>query len=292
MADVMDLATIWPSLYAGMKRATTDVIITLDSDTILTPHSIRHLVAPFILRETTGATAGCVKVYNRYQNLITRMLAVRYLLGFELTRAYQSQLRTVFCCPGAFTAYCRSVIQPHLESWLNQQFLGNQCTNGADHAMTNVVLKARQDVVYQSNAEVFTVVPHTYRALSKMYTRWARSNIRESWMYLKFATQRARHRGEWLAWTDSMLHALQIPARIYLMFFSWGLMFISTSLVIRSIAAATLFSILYAGYFLRSERSTESIYGILYAWFALFTLPWIYPWALLTVRRNRWMTRG
>jgi hyaluronan synthase len=55
---------------------------------------------------------------------------------------------------------------------------------------------------------------------------------------------------------------------------------------------ATWFSILYAFYFLRSEKSTETVYGVLYAWFTLLTLQWIYPWAALTVRRNRWMTRG
>ena len=44
--------------------------------------------------------------------------------------------------------------------------------------------------------------------------------------------------------------------------------------------------------FLRSERSFEVAFGFLYAYFAMFALPWVQPLATLTVRRNGWMTRG
>jgi hyaluronan synthase len=280
------------ALYAGFKRAKSDVVVTLDSDSIMPPQSLRHLVAPFALNPNHGATAGCVAVYNRYQNTLTRMLGVRYLLGFEFTRAYQSQLKTVYCCPGAAAAYRRSVIEPHLDAWLDQTFLGNKCTNGDDHALTNVVLEAGCDVLYQGNAEVHTIVPHTYKRLAKMYTRWARSNIRESLRYMRFATRRARERGEWLAWLDATIHFIQIPARIYLFLTTGLLLFAAAHVLLRSLAMATVFSLLYAVYFLRSEKSTETIYGVLYAWFAMLTLQWIYPVALFTVHKNRWMTRG
>jgi hypothetical protein len=42
---------------------------------------------------------------------------------------------------------------------------------------------------------------------------------------------------------------------------------------------------------LRSERSPEVVFGLLYAYFALFALPWVQPYATLTVRHNGWMTR-
>jgi hyaluronan synthase len=44
-------------------------------------------------------------------------------------------------------------------------------------------------------------------------------------------------------------------------------------------------------YYLKSERSTDFVYGILYAYFAVFALPWIFPWALVTIRSRSWMTR-
>ncbi|HXW68885.1 MAG TPA: hypothetical protein VEJ88_04695, partial [Dissulfurispiraceae bacterium] len=44
-------------------------------------------------------------------------------------------------------------------------------------------------------------------------------------------------------------------------------------------------------YYLRSERSWDCIYGILYSYFAFFTLFWIFPYAVATLRSRSWMTR-
>ena len=42
---------------------------------------------------------------------------------------------------------------------------------------------------------------------------------------------------------------------------------------------------------LKSERSWEWIYGVLYAHFSFLTLLWIFPYAALTMRARSWMTR-
>lgn len=280
------------ALYEGMRAATGDILVTLDSDSELPPGSLRNLVAPFVKVATTGCVSGCVKVLNRDRNLLTRMLGIRYLLGFDFTRAYQSELLTVFCAPGALTAYRRAIVLPELDAWRDQRFMGQACTNGDDHALTNAVLRAGWDSRYQGSAEVRTVVPETFARLSRMYTRWARSNIRESLRYLKFAVHRAVARREWLAFVDSLVHFLQIPARIYLAIVSTTLFVASPLLLIRALAATTIVAAVYGAVSLRSERGTESIYGILYGWFSLLTLQWIYPYACLTVHRNQWLTRG
>ena len=47
----------------------------------------------------------------------------------------------------------------------------------------------------------------------------------------------------------------------------------------------------YMLYYLRSERSWDFLYGVLYAYFSFFGLTWIFPYALLTVRTRGWLTR-
>ena len=101
------------ALYAGFRRARGEILVTLDSDSIVEPRTFRNLVAPMVGNTDVGAVAGSVRVYNRKKNLITRILGVRYVLGFDFIRAYQSQLNTVFCCPGALAAYRAKVIRPH-----------------------------------------------------------------------------------------------------------------------------------------------------------------------------------
>jgi hyaluronan synthase len=44
-------------------------------------------------------------------------------------------------------------------------------------------------------------------------------------------------------------------------------------------------------YYLRSERSPDFFYGILYAYYSLFGLFWIFPFAMCTVRSRSWLTR-
>ncbi len=283
------------ALYEGFARATTDLLATVDSDSIVEGDTLRHLVAPFVARPQVAGVAGRVLAWNRAANLLTRMLHVRYVLGFDFVRAYQSQLGTVWCCPGALQAYRRAVVAPHLEAWRDQRFLGAPCTNGDDHAMTNLVLRLGHDTVYQATATVHTLVPERYGKLCKMYIRWARSATREGFRALLFASRRARAKGP-LRGAAILLDAVAQPVAVVSRCLSvlggaW-LAFASPLWLLRSLFVATLFALPYALVFLRSERSSEVLFGVLYGWFALFGLFWIQPFATFTVRRRGWMTRG
>jgi len=44
-------------------------------------------------------------------------------------------------------------------------------------------------------------------------------------------------------------------------------------------------------YYLRRERDLDFVYGILYSYYALFLLKWVRPYAFLTLRDGRWLTR-
>ena len=50
-------------------------------------------------------------------------------------------------------------------------------------------------------------------------------------------------------------------------------------------------STLYTLYYLRSERSWDFVFGILYGYFSFFALTWIFPYAALTLRARGWLTR-
>jgi hyaluronan synthase len=44
-------------------------------------------------------------------------------------------------------------------------------------------------------------------------------------------------------------------------------------------------------YYLCLERDLEFVYGVIYSYYAFFLFQWIYPYAFLTVRDRRWLTR-
>jgi hyaluronan synthase len=282
------------ALYEGFRRATGDLVVTVDSDSIVPPGSLRQLVVPFMQDPSVGGVAGKVVVFNRWDNVLTRMLGVRFILGFDFVRAYQSKLGTVWCCPGALQAYRLAIIRPHLERWRDQRFLGANCTNGDDHAMTNLVLALGSRTVYQSNALVETIVPNTYVKLCKMYLRWGRSATREGLLALRFAGARALAldpvRGP-LMLLDALLQPCTILLRLLGFGVSIGMLVTHPHLAMRGVPIVAGVSVLHAGVFLRSERSLQVVFGLLYSWFALFALSWIQPFATLTVRRNGWLTR-
>ena len=283
------------ALHAGFGRAQTELVATIDSDCVVAADALAHLVAPLVRDRRVAAVAGKVTAHNRRQNLLTRMLAVRYVLGFDFVRAYQSRLRTVWCCPGAIQAYRRAVIAPHLDAWRDQRFLGARCTNGDDHAMTNLVLSQGWDSAYQSNAVVRTVVPATYARLCGMYVRWGRSATREGLRAMAWAPLRAAERGGVhgaLVLLDAALQPLTIGLRLVGPFAAAAALWLDPALVLQGAALTTAVALGYCGVYLRSERSPATFFGLLYAWFAMIALPWVQPFATLTVRRNGWLTRG
>src|SRR5829696_1233385 len=77
------------ALNAGLDRASSEIIVTLDADTLLTPETIgrlvRHLAADTSGR--LGAVAGVVRVGNRRRNLLTRWQALEYLTQIGVERA-------------------------------------------------------------------------------------------------------------------------------------------------------------------------------------------------------------
>jgi hyaluronan synthase len=172
------------ALEAGFRRGRGEIMITIDSDSVIDPETLLAMAGPFA-DPRVGAVAGKVSVFNRGDGLIPRMLKVRFALSFDFLRAVQSTYGTVYCCPGALAAYRTRVVRDVLDGWVGQRFLGRPCTYGEDRAMTNDILGQGYDCVYQRAGVVHTLVPTTYRRLCKMFLRWDRSYVREELRFLR-----------------------------------------------------------------------------------------------------------
>ena len=277
------------ALAEGFRRARGEIVATVDSDSVIERGTLLAIAGPF-RDPRVGAVAGKVAVHNRRKNLIPRMLHVRFILSFDFLRSAQSVFRTVFCCPGALAAYRASVVRQILPGWERQTFFGVPCTYGEDRALTNYILDAGYDTVYQRTAVVHTVVPHTYVKLCKMFLRWDRSYIREEFRFARIVWKRPPF-PRLVALYESIITNLRFPVA-YLSIALWVLTALSDPKAIaRMLLAIMVVSTLYMLYYLRSERSWDFVFGILYAYFSFFALTWIFPYAALTVRARGWLTR-
>ena len=278
------------ALEAGFARARGEVLVTIDSDSVIEPDTLLAMAGPF--RDArVGAVAGKVSVYNRAAGLIPRMLKVRYALSFDFLRAVQSTYGTVYCCPGALAAYRATVVRRVLGAWMNQRFLGRTCTYGEDRALTNAILEQGYDCVYQRAAIVHTLVPTRYRQMCKMFLRWDRSYVREELRFARHIVWKRPPRARAIALLDVLITNLRYPVGWAVMALFLILLPAHPDLLLRFCGALLLVSGLNMLYYLRGERSWDFVYGIGYSYFSAFALFWIFPYALLTARAQGWLTR-
>ena len=201
-------------------------------------------------------------------------------------------VNTVFCTPGALSAYRKKAIMKDLDRWLHQTFLGQPATIGEDRAMTNIILRNGYYVRFQSDAIVYTMVPTEYKQLCKMFLRWARSNVRETWETIKFIFTKFRTGSASGARVNFIVSCVNPIISRLLVFSVAGWMLTQpyvylSQLLLGGAVASTVSAIFY----LLRRRSSEAIWAYVYGWFWLAGLWWISIWAILTMRNGKWMTR-
>jgi len=277
------------ALAIGFERARGDVFVTLDSDSVIEPGALLALAGP--LRDARiGAVAGKVLAYNREGGIIPRMLHVRYILSFDMLRSVESVYRNVYCCPGALTALRAAAVRQVFERWRHQRFLGRRCTFGEDRAMTNFLFEAGYDTVYQRRAVVRTLVPTAFANLCKMLLRWERSGVREDVRFARIVWRRplpTRLIAIFDRFVINSRHVVYYTSFVTLVHLGAH----HPSMIVRTLTAMGFVSLFNVLYYLRSERSFDFIYGVLYTYFSALTLFWIFPYAVLTVRARAWLTR-
>ncbi len=277
------------ALAEGFANARGEVIVSLDSDSVIDAGSLLALVGPF-RNPRVGAVAGKVKVYNRNEGLIPRMLHVRYVVAFDLLRASESMFQTVYCCPGALTAYRTTIVRKVLKQWLEQTFLGAPCATGEDRALTNLVLACGCDTVYQRSAIVYTLTPVSYSKLCRMFLRWDRSYVREELCFLRIVWSRPIV-PRVIALLDRLITNLRYPVYYASLLLLLLVVPHHPLALVRLLIAVSVISAFNMVYYLRSERSPDVFYGIVYSYYSLFALFWIFPVAVFTVRSRSWLTR-
>ncbi|KAF0325733.1 major facilitator superfamily transporter [Colletotrichum asianum] len=168
------------AMATAFTAATNEVIVTLDSDTILEKQALRNLVSPLVLDSDIGGVAGHLSVFNvhseGWKSFIPRTLDCLFEQNGNIPRAAQSKYGFVTILPGAISAVRREASQPHAQDLVDAKFLGKPLRHGEDVQLTMNLLSDGWRLRYQSNAVVYTVAPETLRKAFLMYVRWERSN--------------------------------------------------------------------------------------------------------------------
>jgi N-acetylglucosaminyltransferase len=160
----------------AVREATSEIIVSVDSDVIIYPTALRELVARFVAPEI-AAVGGRVHVSNPNENWLTKLQTIKYYFGQEHLKNLERGLRSVMCLSGCLTAYRRHVLmelEPILE---NRNILGVPIKYGEDRFLTHQIVKHGYRTVMTMKAMCFTKAATTMRGYFNQQLRWKRSNI-------------------------------------------------------------------------------------------------------------------
>jgi cellulose synthase/poly-beta-1,6-N-acetylglucosamine synthase-like glycosyltransferase/peptidoglycan/xylan/chitin deacetylase (PgdA/CDA1 family) len=151
------------ALNRGLTKATGEVVVALDADTLFPSDTLAKL-ARWFADPAVGAVAGNALVGNR-RNLITRWQALEYVTAQNLERRALAALGAVTVVPGAVGAWRRSALEA----------LGGypDDTLAEDQDLTIAMQRAGWRVEFDPEARAYTEAPETVAGLLKQRFRWS-----------------------------------------------------------------------------------------------------------------------
>ena len=157
------------ALNTGLAAVPTELVITLDADTLLHPRAIRQLVARLLSAPPdVQAVAGSVLVRNSRDNLWTRMQEWDYFLGIASVKRMQGLYQGTLVAQGAFSLYRTQAVLT-AGGWPD--------AIGEDIVLTWQLMRHGARVYYEPSAVAFTAAPARLIHLARQRARWARGMI-------------------------------------------------------------------------------------------------------------------
>ena len=283
------------AIYQGLRLSHNEIFVTVDSDSVVLPSSLRELVSPFARDPKLGGVAGNIRVRNLEDGAVPRMLDVNFAFSFDFIRSAQSVLRSVMCTPGALSAYRLSAIRPLMEEWVNQTFMGRPSGIGEDRAITSMLLRENWRVEFQHNAIAFTKMPTNYKTLCKMLIRWTRSDIRENLIMLGVFFRRFEPLNFDLLGLQLNLVVQSIAILLPLVFLPMaigGFLMNPLSFLYYTVIGTMVWSAVPAVIYAMRYSRSESVWSFIYGLYSIPCLSWICVYSIFTVQNSKWMTRG
>ncbi|MFF7312789.1 glycosyltransferase [Streptomyces sp. NPDC008137] len=161
------------ALNAGVLRASHDLVVMLDADTVFAPSTVGRLVQPFA-DPRVGAVAGNAKVGNR-RRLLGRWQHIEYVMGFNLDRRMYDLLHCMPTIPGAVGAFRAEA--------LRDAGMVSADTLAEDTDLTMALHRAGWEIRYVPDALGWTEAPSSLRELWRQRYRWSYGTMQAAWKH-------------------------------------------------------------------------------------------------------------
>jgi hyaluronan synthase len=275
------------ALGAGVRAATSEIVVFSDSDTSWRPGLLAALQMPFVDPQI-GGVGSRQHVYLPGSDVRRRvaywLLNTRYL---DYVPA-MSRRGGVAVLSGRTAAYRRSVITPLMPALEHEIFLGRECVAGDDGRLTWLVLASGYRTVYQASAQADSMFPDSWAAFVRQRVRWSRNSYRT---YLTALAQ------GWL-WRQPLITQVTVLQVLVTPLTMGAAIFYTVSWATSGGAAAVVVAFAWAvlgrglrGFsHLRENPRDVAIIPLMALVVAGIALP-VKIWAAITMNRQGWLTR-
>jgi hyaluronan synthase len=265
----------------------SEYVLTSDSDTVWDSDTIARLVATMDADPSVGAVTGHVDTLNPSDSWLTRLVARRYWLAFEVERAAQGYFGAVTCVSGPLGGYRRDVIDKIKEPFITQVFMGRLCTYGDDRHLTNLVLGLGYRVGY-CRARAWTEVPTRLRPYLRQQLRWNRSFWRETIWTVRALPQH----GPWLTVDCLLTVLLPFQLAVTVFWFLWMAATIHLAYLLMFFLTVIAMSLLRVIPAIIATRRADFLLLVVFGLFHLAVLLPLRFVALCTVSGGGWGSRA
>lgn len=279
------------TLLNALAKSTRELVLIVDSDTVLGKDCIRQLAACFGDPRIGGAGAPAI-VRNPNENAITVYQTVIYVLGFCLYKQVENAMRMV----GVIGGYCFMMrreafekIRPVLET---RNWFGSKVLDGEDREITNRLVLNGWGCVMPESAECYTNVPTTFKGFFNQWTRWRRTTLRNFFFNIRYMHKHTMKLG-----VGNLFVYVLTPLCLFISIIEIGLMFILDPAGWFDVNRAAVFVVsavvvLWLTHLLTPKSTIKNpLRVIVYiAWFAANSLL-LNPLALFTLDSGEWITR-
>ena len=272
----------------GLSVAKYDIVVFIDSDTVIHNDSLLEIQRPFF-DDKIGGVSGQVKLLNKNDSWFTKSIDAMFWSSNNIFRRYSGVNGFMQVSPGALSAYRKKLLLLLEKGYLTQTFMGRKCSISDDRYLTmRVQTYFGKKVIYQPSAIAYTIMPDSFKGFWKVLERWKRGVLREILVFWKEPKQKAK-----LLFFDTQFNFLMTNI---LFFFKillvidliFNFSFIHLLSVIFWMFLMTIF---YNGLMLVDNPKSFK-YKILYSFIYEFFLSFTYINALFNLRdQGLWKTR-
>lgn len=191
-AERAGVSTLW--LYqsnAGKRHAQVtgfrhltdvDIIVTVDSDSMLDHYAIEEGVKPFIRTEVMSVGGVNIGI-NTHTNFLTRLSDLLHVQWQLVARGAQNAGGNITVNSGRLAFYRAKICLDNIEAYLGETFFGRRVEYSDDSMLTMFALSQGR-AVQQTTSITFTWHPENFDYLMRQRLRWMRGwFIRSFWRF-------------------------------------------------------------------------------------------------------------